>query len=79
MIPSVATSASPLSRMLAAIRVKSPFSHSALFGLGVVVMARSYEVASAPWSSARGSSTREEMPSLRKTRARFASTVFLDT
>ena len=35
---SVATSASPLSRMLAAIRVKSPFSQSALFGLSVVDM-----------------------------------------
>ena len=30
-IPSSLTSASPLSRMLSAIRVKSPFSHSALF------------------------------------------------
>src|SRR5262245_30974999 len=30
--PSFATSASPLSRMAAAIRVKSPFSQSALFG-----------------------------------------------
>ncbi len=31
-MPSVPTSASPLSRMLAAMRVKSPFSHRALFG-----------------------------------------------
>ena len=31
MIPSSFTSASPLSRMLAAMRVKSPFSHSSLF------------------------------------------------
>src|SRR4051812_17352266 len=31
-MPSSLTSASPLSRMLAAIRVKSPFSQSALFG-----------------------------------------------
>ena len=31
-IPRSATSVSPLSRMLAAMRVKSPFSHSALFG-----------------------------------------------
>src|SRR5262245_15198862 len=31
-IPSVATSASPLSRMLSAMRVKSPFSQRALFG-----------------------------------------------
>ena len=35
-IPNVATSASPLSRMLSAMRVKSPFSHSALFGFIVV-------------------------------------------
>ena len=34
MIPSVATSSSPLSRMNAARRVKSPFSQSALFGFG---------------------------------------------
>ena len=32
-IPSLCTSASPLSRMVSAIRVKSPFSQSALFGL----------------------------------------------
>ena len=32
------TSASPLSRMLSAMRVKSPFSQSALFGLMVVDM-----------------------------------------
>ena len=32
-MPSVATSSSPLSRMVSAMRVKSPFSHSALFGL----------------------------------------------
>ena len=31
-MPRSLTSASPLSRMLAAMRVKSPFSHSALFG-----------------------------------------------
>ena len=31
-MPSPATSASPLSRMVAAMRAKSPFSHSALFG-----------------------------------------------
>src|SRR6185312_9933816 len=31
LMPSVPTSASPLSRMVAAMRVKSPFSHSALF------------------------------------------------
>src|SRR5207248_5243469 len=31
-IPSRCTSASPLSRMVAAMRVKSPFSQSALFG-----------------------------------------------
>src|SRR6516164_9574902 len=31
-IPSPLTSASPLSLILSAIRVKSPFSHSALFG-----------------------------------------------
>ena len=31
-IPRLSTSASPLSRMLPAMRVKSPFSHSALFG-----------------------------------------------
>src|SRR5688572_30687642 len=31
-MPNVSTSASPLSRMVAAMRVKSPFSHSALFG-----------------------------------------------
>jgi hypothetical protein len=30
--PSPATTSSPLSRMLAAMRVKSPFSHSAWFG-----------------------------------------------
>ena len=30
-MPSFSTSASPLSRMLSAMRVKSPFSHSALF------------------------------------------------
>src|SRR5438874_12821263 len=30
--PSVPTSASPLSRMLSSMRVKSPFSHSAWFG-----------------------------------------------
>ena len=30
--PRSATSASPLERMLSAMRVKSPFSHSALFG-----------------------------------------------
>ena len=36
-IPSSFTSASPLSRMLSAMRVKSPFSHSALFGfIGVL-------------------------------------------
>src|SRR4029079_3709133 len=33
--PSLSTSASPLCRMLAAMRVKSPFSQSALFGLVV--------------------------------------------
>ncbi len=33
MIPSPFTSASPLSLMLAAMRVKSPFSQSALFAL----------------------------------------------
>ena len=31
--PSDSTSASPLSRIVAAIRVKSPFSHRSLFGL----------------------------------------------
>ena len=31
-MPSRLTNSSPLSRMLAAMRVKSPFSHSALFG-----------------------------------------------
>ncbi len=31
-MPRSATSFSPLSRMLAAMRVKSPFSQSALFG-----------------------------------------------
>ena len=35
--PSAATSASPLSRMVAAMRVKSPFSHKALFGFMKVV------------------------------------------
>ena len=33
-IPSPATRASPLSLMLSAMRVKSPFSQSALFGFG---------------------------------------------
>jgi hypothetical protein len=32
-MPSDRASASPLSRMVAAMRVKSPFSQSALFGL----------------------------------------------
>ncbi len=41
MIPDVFTSSSPLSRMLSAMRVKSPFSHSALFGLMVVDMVAS--------------------------------------
>ena len=40
-IPNVVTSASPLSRMLSAMRVKSPFSQSALFGLMVVDMVAS--------------------------------------
>jgi hypothetical protein len=31
-MPSFSTSASPLSRMVCAMHVKSPFSHSALFG-----------------------------------------------
>jgi len=31
-MPSAATSASPLSRIVSAMRVKSPFSHNALFG-----------------------------------------------
>ena len=35
-IPIAATSASPLPRMLAAMRVKSPFSHSAWFGFSLV-------------------------------------------
>jgi ubiquinone/menaquinone biosynthesis C-methylase UbiE len=35
-IPNVMTSASPLSRMLSAMRVKSPFSQSSLFGLAVI-------------------------------------------
>ena len=30
-MPNFPTSASPLSRMLSAMRVKSPFSHNALF------------------------------------------------
>src|SRR5690349_12116175 len=34
-IPNLPTSCSPLSRMVVAISVKSPFSHSALFGLVV--------------------------------------------
>ena len=38
----VATSASPLSRMLSAMRVKSPFSQSALFGF--VLNTASYRV-----------------------------------
>ena len=32
------TSASPLSRMLAAMRVKSPFSHNALFAFIATVL-----------------------------------------
>ena len=43
-IPNVMTSASPLSRMLSAIRVKSPFSQSALFGLVVAAMSCSFRV-----------------------------------
>ena len=42
MISNVATSASPLSRMLSAMRVKSPFSQSALFGF--VLNTASYRV-----------------------------------
>src|SRR3954463_6764578 len=39
LIPRFRTSDSPLSRMVAAIRVKSPFSHRALFGLiGVFIV-----------------------------------------
>ena len=37
-MPSLPTSASPLSRMVAAIWVKSPFSHRALLGLVVAVI-----------------------------------------
>src|SRR5438046_8877855 len=37
-MPSFPTSASPLSRMLSAIRVKSPFSHNALFAFVVAVI-----------------------------------------
>ena len=39
-IESSLTSASPLSRMLAAMRVKSPFSHRALFGFMMLVPSR---------------------------------------
>ena len=39
MIPSDATRSSPLSRMNAARRVKSPFSQSALFGFGSLAAA----------------------------------------
>ena len=42
----VATSASPLSRMLSAMRVKSPFSQSALFGF--VLNTASYRVRERP-------------------------------
>src|SRR4051812_21555313 len=37
-IPKVPTSSSPLSRMLSAMRVKSPFSQSALFGLPTMAL-----------------------------------------
>ena len=37
-MPRPRTSASPLSRMLAAIRVKSPFSHNAWFGFTVTYL-----------------------------------------
>jgi hypothetical protein len=39
--PRLSTSASPLSRIVAAMRVKSPFSQSALFGFVVVDMVAS--------------------------------------
>ena len=42
------TRSSPLERMVAAIWVKSPFSHSALFGL-VVTLALVVVVMSCPW------------------------------
>ncbi len=38
LMPRLATMASPLSRMLAAMRVKSPFSHSAWFGFGFMTL-----------------------------------------
>src|SRR5262249_16228946 len=57
-IPSFATSASPLSRMLSAMRVKSPFSQRALFGFTwrtpcAVVSEHEYPVELKPLSSIR--------------------------
>ncbi len=52
-IPSVWTSASPLSRMLAAMRVKSPFSQSALFGF------IGWFLSSSRWGCANGCNARD--------------------